>query len=50
MKAYFAKAPMLFEQRDVEIDPLAPDEALVQVKACGVCGWDVLVAQTVAKD
>jgi L-iditol 2-dehydrogenase len=50
MKAYFTKAPMRFEQREVELDPLAPDEALVQVKACGVCGWDVLVAQTVAKD
>ena len=50
MKAYFTKAPMRFELRDVEVEPLAADEALVRVKACGVCGWDVLVAQTVAKD
>ena len=50
MKAVFTKAPMQFEIREVELEPLASDEALVQVKACGVCGWDILVAQTVAKD
>jgi L-iditol 2-dehydrogenase len=50
MKAFFTKAPMQFELREVEIAPLAPDEVLVQVRACGVCGWDVLVAQTVAED
>jgi L-iditol 2-dehydrogenase len=50
MKAFYAKAPMRFDLREVEIEPLASDEVLVQVKACGVCGWDVLVAQTVAKD
>ena len=50
MKAFFAKAPMKFECRNVAVDPLAPDEVLVKVKACGVCGWDVLVAQVVAKD
>lgn len=50
MKALFTKAPMQFEQRDVDIDPLAHDEVRVEVHACGVCGWDVLVAQTVAED
>jgi len=50
LKAYFTKAPMKFRLRDVSISPLAPDEVLVKVKACGVCGWDVLVAQTVAKE
>jgi L-iditol 2-dehydrogenase len=50
MKAYFAKASMKFELRDVEVPPLAPDEVLVKVRACGVCGWDVLVADIVAKD
>jgi L-iditol 2-dehydrogenase len=40
---------MKFKCRDVQIDPVAPDEVLVRVEACGVCGWDVLVAQTVAK-
>ena len=50
MKAFYTKAPMKFELRETEIDPLQEDEVLVQVKACGVCGWDVLVAQTVAQD
>ncbi len=50
MKAFYTKASMEFEQRDVGLDPLAPDEVLVKVRACGVCGWDVLVAQTVAQD
>ncbi len=50
MKAFFAKTLMQFEQRDIDIDPLAHDEVLVKVRACGVCGWDVLVAQTVAED
>lgn len=50
MKAFFTKAPMKFERRDVAVAPVAPDEVLVKVRACGVCGWDVLVAQVVATD
>ncbi len=50
MKAYFTKAPMRFDLRDVPLDTLGADEVRVKVKACGVCGWDVLVAQVVAKD
>jgi L-iditol 2-dehydrogenase len=50
MKAYFTKVSMKFELRDIDLIPLAPDEVLVKVKACGVCGWDVLVATEVAKD
>ena len=50
MKAYFAKAPMQFELREVPVEPLKPDEVLVRIRACGVCGWDVLVAQVVAED
>ncbi len=50
MKVFYAKAPMHFELREVEISPLKPDEVLVQIKACGVCGWDVLCAQVVAED
>lgn len=50
MKAYYTKSPMKFELRDIELSPLAPDEVLVKVKACGVCGWDVLVSQVVAQE
>jgi L-iditol 2-dehydrogenase len=50
MRAHFVKVPLNFELRDVSLEPLAPDEALVAVRACGVCGWDVLVATQVAAD
>ena len=50
MKAYYAKAPMKFRLRNVRMTSPEPDEVIVRVKACGVCGWDVLVAQTVAED
>lgn len=50
MRAYYAKAPMKFRLRKIRMTPLDPDEVIVKVKACGVCGWDVLVAQTVAQD
>src|SRR5690606_8898571 len=49
-RAYYAKAPMQFELRQVESGPLLPDEVLIKVKACGVCGWDVLCAQVAAED
>jgi Zn-dependent alcohol dehydrogenase len=49
-KAFYTKAPMRFELRDVDVEPLAAEEVRVQIKTCGVCGWDVLVAQTVAVD
>jgi L-iditol 2-dehydrogenase len=49
-KAFYAKVPMQFELRQVETAPLQPDEVLVQVKACGVCSWDVLCAQELLTD
>ena len=30
-----------FEHADIELDTLAPDEALVEIHACGVCHMDV---------
>ena len=41
---------MQFERRQVDVAVLQPDEVLVQIKACGVCGWDILTAQVVAKE
>lgn len=49
MKAYYVKAPLQFELRDIELPALQPDEALVEVRACGVCGYDVITAQTLAQ-
>jgi hypothetical protein len=45
VKGYFTKASMRFELRDVDLSPMAPDEVLVRVRPCGVCGRNVLVAQ-----
>ena len=50
MRAYYVQAPLRFELRDIDPGPLGADEALVEVRACGVCGWDVLVATEVAKE
>lgn len=36
-----ATAPKKFEQRSMQFAPLGPDEVLMQVHACGVCGTDV---------
>ena len=41
MKALVFTAPHTFEYRDVPRPEPAPDEVLVQVKACAICGSDV---------
>ena len=41
MKALVFTAPYTFEYRDVPCPHPAPDEVLVEVKACAVCGSDV---------
>ena len=38
MKQAFLKAPYLVEVRDVQMPSLAEDEALIDVRACGICG------------
>lgn len=50
MKAVYVKAPYMFEVRDVELRDIGPDEALVRVKACGVCGTDLQLAATDAEE
>ena len=44
MQAAFVKAPYQFELREVPIPAIKEDWALIQVKACGVCGTDVHIA------
>ena len=41
MKALVFTAPHTFEYRDVPRPEPAPDEVLVEVKACAICGSDV---------
>lgn len=44
MKAAYLKAPRQFEVREVELRPIAEDEVIVDVKACGYCGHDNILA------
>ena len=44
MKRAFLKAPFTVEIRDVEREPMGPDEVVLKVMACGVCGSDVNAA------
>ncbi|MCU0771124.1 MAG: alcohol dehydrogenase catalytic domain-containing protein [Verrucomicrobia bacterium] len=44
MKAAYVKAPFHFEVRDVSLRDIKPDEVLVKVMACGVCGHDMILA------
>lgn len=41
MKAGFCTGPGQFEIRDVDAPRLAPDDVLVRVRACGICGSDL---------
>ena len=50
MKAAYLKAPRLFEVRDVELRPISEAEVLVDVKACGFCGHDNILASYHAKE
>ena len=46
MKQAFLKAPFLIEIRDVPVPEIKSDEALIRVKACGLCGSDINTART----
>lgn len=50
MKAAFVKAPYKFEIRDVESGEPGPDEALVKIMACGICGSDLNCAGMDSRD
>lgn len=50
MKAAYMKAPFMFEIREVGLRKLEADEVLVRVKACGVCGHDMILASQGAID
>jgi L-iditol 2-dehydrogenase len=50
MKAAFAKAPYQFEIRNVDLREPGPDEALVKIMACSICGGDLGLAGIDAQD
>ena len=50
MKAVYVKAPYTFEVRGVNLRSIRPNEALIKIKACGICGTDLHMAGTEAKE
>ncbi|MFW6277575.1 MAG: zinc-dependent alcohol dehydrogenase [Prolixibacteraceae bacterium] len=50
MKAAYVKSPFQVEIREFDTRQLNDDEVLVKVKACGICGHDLSVAATEAKE
>ena len=50
MMAAFVKAPWEIQLREVAVPEVRDDWALIQVKACGVCGTDLHTARAEAKD
>ena len=41
MKAWVFYEPLKMEFKEVDIPQLGPDEVLVRIKACGICGSDI---------
>ncbi len=50
MKSFFVKAAYMFEERDVPLTPPRNDEVVVKMRACGVCGFDILIASVLAEN
>ena len=50
MKAMYLKAKNQFELRDVSLRDPKPDEAVVEVTACGFCGHDKILAAYKAQE
>lgn len=50
MKAVYLKAPNQFEVRDVELRAPAKGEVVVEIKACGFCGHDKILASYAADE
>lgn len=50
MLAAFVKAPLQIQLREVVIPEVRDDWVLVKVKACGICGTDLHIARSEAKD
>jgi L-iditol 2-dehydrogenase len=44
MKAAYLKAPFQFEIKEVGLREIKQDEVLVKIKACSVCGHDMIMA------
>ncbi len=50
MKAAYVKSPFEVEVREFPAREMKDEEVLIRVKACGICGHDLSVANSEAKD
>jgi L-iditol 2-dehydrogenase len=50
MKSAFVKAPYQFEVREVPLKEPGPEDILLKVMSCGVCGTDLSTAASEAKE
>ncbi|MBD3323164.1 alcohol dehydrogenase catalytic domain-containing protein, partial [candidate division KSB3 bacterium] len=50
MKAAYVKVPFEVEVREIPVPELGPEEVLVKVSACGVCGTDLHLGRDLAKE
>ena len=50
MKAAYVKAPFQFQIREVELPEPGPNDVLLSIKASGICGTDLHIARTEARD
>ncbi|NQT58209.1 MAG: alcohol dehydrogenase catalytic domain-containing protein [Bacteroidetes bacterium] len=50
MKAVYVKAPFQFSIKEVALRAIKQDEVLLKVKACSVCGHDMIMAAYGAED
>lgn len=50
MISTYLKAPFQFEQREIPIPNIGPDDVLIKIKACGFCGHEMILAKYAAED
>ena len=50
MKSTYLKAPFCFEQRDIPVPEIGPEDVLIKVKACGFCGHELILAKYAAEE
>lgn len=50
MLSHYLKAPFQFEQREIPIPEVGPDDVLIKVKACGFCGHEMIQASYASED
>jgi L-iditol 2-dehydrogenase len=50
MKAAYVTVPFQVEIRDIPVPDVGPEEVLIRVAACGICGTDLHFARDLAKE